>query len=307
MGIVLQNILTIVWFPGSKKRMQMHIAMSLIAGTTLSFGGKYGFILVTAGAHAVCIAVATLMYYERIKSFNLFNEENYNSFRPLIPDQVYSASEKSAINSQTRYRNAFYLSSDWRGYQKISESLTAEEISELIGNYYDDINQVLGEHLAGTDFFSDWIADELMVIIPTDSEEQKAEIASKIVSACQQIGKLLNTAARYEMLDIDIGVSFGKSVIGFIGPKQHRKMTALGRNPGHSRRLEGVGKALREEFSNTMYLITNDPQIVEALKADSLPVRSKSIAIKDLGQTEVSFVAVLDDQPAVTCTDGIAA
>jgi class 3 adenylate cyclase len=209
MGIVLQNILTIVWFPGSKKRMQMHIAMSLIAGTTLSFGGKYGFILVTAGAHAVCIAVATLMYYERIKSFNLFNEENYNSFRPLIPDQVYSASEKSAINSQTRYRNAFYLSSDWRGYQKISESLTAEEISELIGNYYDDINQVLGEHLAGTDFFSDWIADELMVIIPTDSEEQKAEIASKIVSACQQIGKLLNTAARYEMLDIDIGVSFG--------------------------------------------------------------------------------------------------
>lgn len=151
---------------------------------------------------------------------------------------------------EPQVRFGCYLCSDWRGYQKIAGQLEPAELAAALQEYYAGVDTLLATHLTDGNYFSDWIADELFIVIYETAEIQAEAVAlsSLAVGMALLRHKEEFVARRGFPRSIDVGVAAGETVMGMLGPRMHRKATALGVVSGRARRMESAGKYLRGRF-----------------------------------------------------------
>jgi hypothetical protein len=144
------------------------------------------------------------------------------------------------------------ISSDWRNYQELASGLSPEQLSGTLAAYYDLCESLLKDTLPEGNYYSDWIADELFVVIFDQGGNSEEElIARAVLFANRLIVAKRNFYATHGLPKaIDVGIAAGPALLGIMGPKTHRKVTALGETPGRSRRMQTAGKLLRHRFSN---------------------------------------------------------
>ena len=181
------------------------------------------------------------------------------------------------------------ISSDWRSYQQLSSSLATNQLVEGLSNYYNHCEKLLEQVFPEGNYFSDWIADELFVVAYTSNAMSEAELADaallfgeKLIIFKQQFFSEYQFPAA-----IDVGISFGKALLGMMGPESYRKATALGRVPGEARRLQAVGKQLREKLPPIDRVIFN--------KAVFTALKQGHSNIMSIQSAEVTNVRDLDD------------
>ena len=106
-------------------------------------------------------------------------------------------------------------------------------------------------------YFVDWIADELFVVIfKTKHIDEQEVIHSALTFATKLIYAKEKFFEKYQLPEnIDVGVSCGDAIIGLMGPKAHKKATALGDVPGTARRIQDFGKKLKQKFGKTDRII----------------------------------------------------
>lgn len=162
-------------------------------------------------------------------------------------------------------RHCVCISSDWRGYQAISASITPERLAAALGSYYEMVDRLLADTFKEGNFYSDWIADELFVVIfAKDTNEEKILINAALSFAGNLVKKKQEFVdANGLQISIDIGVSSGVSLIGMMGPPAHRKATALGDVPGQARRFQMAGKYLRTRFGETDRVIFGSNSLMQ--------------------------------------------
>jgi class 3 adenylate cyclase len=153
--------------------------------------------------------------------------------------------------------------------------LSDERVAQLLEDYYQRVQDILGDQLQEYDYYMDWIADELFVVVYSRQTDQVDLVARQKMAICvldlsQKILLMKDKFAQDQklVLAVDIGLSSGQSLIGVIGPTNHRKATALGSNPGRARRMQGCGKLMRNEiseqdriiFGDEMYIVLQAPE-----------------------------------------------
>jgi class 3 adenylate cyclase len=168
-----------------------------------------------------------------------------------------------------RERFCLCLSSDWRGYQDLVSGLSDEKVVSLLEDYYQRAQEIMSRELVDYDYYMDWIADELFVVIYSIETDQvnmvaRQKMALTVIDLSRKILEMKNQFAKDNNLDlsIDIGLSSGQSLIGVIGPSNNKKATALGSNPGRARRLQGTGKLLRHELGEDDRIIFGDELLI---------------------------------------------
>ncbi|MCX6116556.1 MAG: hypothetical protein NT027_03370, partial [Proteobacteria bacterium] len=168
------------------------------------------------------------------------------------------ALSNSKQKTEPKSRFSICISSDWRDE-----------------DYYQRVQNILKNQLDNIDYYMDWIADELFVVIYLDEHQtidilKRQNLMTSAISACQKIlHEKSNFASDHEIdLAIDIGLSSGKCLIGVIGPSNHKKATALGSNPGRSRRMQGAGKLIRS-FEGTKDRIIFGDDVVSLLSTQA--------------------------------------
>jgi class 3 adenylate cyclase len=151
-----------------------------------------------------------------------------------------------------KLRRCVCISSDWRGYQELSSKISPADLAKSLGSYYESCTQLLNELFPDGNFYSDWIADELFIVIfAKDDSEEKLLVNQALRFAQQMLGKKQKFLAEFGLpKSIDIGISSGSALIGMIGPETHRKATALGDVPGVARRLQDAGKLIRHHVGD---------------------------------------------------------
>jgi class 3 adenylate cyclase len=144
-------------------------------------------------------------------------------------------------------RHCVCISSDWRGYQELSSKISALDLSKALGSYYETCATLLATMFPDGNFYTDWIADELFVVIfAKDEQEEKALVNQALRFSDAMLAKKSEFVQQYGLPNaIDIGISSGTALIGMMGPGTHRKATALGEVPGVARRLQAAGKLIR--------------------------------------------------------------
>lgn len=191
-------------------------------------------------------------------------------------------------------RHCVCISSDWRGYQAISASISPEQLAAALGSYYEMIDRLLAATFKDGNYYSDWIADELFVVVfAKDTAEEKILINAALALASELVIKkqeFVNTNGLE--ISIDIGVSSGVSLIGMMGPPGHRKATALGDIPGQARRFQMSGKYLRSKFGEADRVIFGSNslmQITEPFEISQFDL-SEDEKIRDLGDRALFYM-----------------
>jgi hypothetical protein len=147
------------------------------------------------------------------------------------------------------------VSSDWRDSQKLFETLTPLEISNLQKQYYGKVLEVLERECPEGDYYFDWTADAMFIIFFSiqDDRDQVRENSLKVVGALANevadwVTKDLNGTIRF-----DVGVACGVGLLGIFGPEKMRKPTVNSKIAGHAKRFEQEAAAIRKSSTSSYH------------------------------------------------------
>ncbi len=282
------------FFPGNSKEL---FAISLVIGAGIVFA--YARVL---DISFVVLELLTIMFFGWVSHFLMMRRElvhgrlEFRTRLRMAPAQIVRQSknfgEELTLGFENASRLCVCISSDWRGYQALSGQMTSDALAVTMQKYYELADRLLRESFPAGNYFTDWIADELFVVVFAASEDDSSNLANAALRFGQ---KLLAAKAEFAAttdlpISIDVGLSRGSAFIGLLGPDSHRKATALGEIPGRARRLQGVGNLLRVQCGPADRVIFG----VDVLSALFLPVDVKSFkaehGFRDLKDDEVFYV-----------------
>jgi class 3 adenylate cyclase len=208
-----------------------------------------------------------------------------------IPQQVLlqSARENQSIEKVfgPKVRFCVCICSDWRNFQELADGVSPDQLGSYLSSYYERVVERLRKDLPEGNYFMDWIADELFVVIFAADENPDP----KIVDAGFDFGAWLlshrRTFARETGFPkgIDVGISSGLASVGIFGPSGSGKATAFGSIPGASRRLQTLAKQFRGEYGDQDRLVLSGAtaELIDADHAQCSRVElTERYAAKDL-------------------------
>ncbi|MEW6648256.1 MAG: adenylate/guanylate cyclase domain-containing protein [Pseudomonadota bacterium] len=176
---------------------------------------------------------------ERERSVQIFS-------RFLDPRVVQNlvAQGESALTLKSQSRQLTVLFSDIRGFTTLSEQHTAEEIVDLLNDYFSRQVQVIFQHNGTMDKF---IGDAIMAFwgAPVDDPNQAINAVNAALAMCDTLEAFRrHLGPSGEHFDVGIGIHTGPAVVGFIGSANRLDYTAIGDTVNLASRIEGQTKGV---------------------------------------------------------------
>jgi hypothetical protein len=238
-----------------------HLLFAYIFGTT--FFGLRGYPDFLWGLGALFIAQITGQNIQ-ILAQRFLKRSAINRYRDesrYVPRYVLlkASREQQPLEKVFAPKNRFCvcICSDWRNYQSLASDEDPQILGERLAQYYERITERLSKDIPEGNFFMDWIADELFVVIFSESDKPDRKLIDKGFDFAVWLLSNRRTFARdygYPS-GIDVGMSSGIAFVGIFGPAGGIKATAFGAIPGFARRLESVAKRLRLDFGDQDRLV----------------------------------------------------
>ncbi len=259
-----------------------------------------GGILTIVNGVAVAGSFAVTLIHDR--DFRTTIEREYRLLVQAAPAKIVreSASSNVDVNKvfEPKMRHCVCLSSDWRDYQSVSASVSADNLAGALGRYYDMCENLLGQVFPDGNYYSDWIADEFFLVIFAKDEAEEKRLVNLALKFAEELirEKEVFQKANGVPAAIDVGVSSGLALIGMMGPAGHRKATALGEVPGQARRLQSLGKTIRQAQGDTDRVIFAAPtlmEITEALAVTEFKLEDK-YQLRNMDSTSVFYLEPLE-------------
>ncbi|HEY5512438.1 MAG TPA: adenylate/guanylate cyclase domain-containing protein [Geomonas sp.] len=150
------------------------------------------------------------------------------------PDRLRLGGEK---------REVTVLFSDIRGFTTLSESLSPEDLVQLLNEYLSPMTRIVLEEKGTLDKF---IGDAVMAIFnaPLDLPGHQASACRVALRMIARLHELNQEFARRGIaaIDIGVGINTGEAVVGNMGADLRFDYTAIGDNVNLASRLEGLTK-----------------------------------------------------------------
>lgn len=293
-------------------RNYVHSVMLVIYLATLAYGLQgypeplYGW------AFGALLGLASSNAF--IFSHRAMKRQSIRSFRQqsmCTPKQVlvHAIQAKRPITEVfgPEQRHCVCICSDWRRFQTFTTEVTAERLASILEAYYTEQLRLLEIAFPEGNYFLDWIADELFAVgFVTHTSDENAIAHSAVIYAQLCLAtRPVFTSRHGAPRGIDIGISQGHATVGMLGPQGNKKATALGKVPGMARRLQTVGKELRQ-IAGSIDRIVIDPAMGPLLagyrefEQVELP---PTLVIKDLNLSSVLVLAGSESKSATRTTD----
>ena len=261
-----------------------------------------GFVVATASSFCYIFSAAIALSIQRTE-FRIAQME-YQFRTKVVPEHIVRHSVTSTLDLSELFKPALKfcacLSSDWRSYQAITSKIPATQLTHSLNTYHQWCQNLVKEFFPRGNFYTDWIADELFLVVYAESPSDEREIVNQIVRFGHELLKYRPEFTRIHGIPqaVDIGISAGTALVGVMGPNSHLKATALGEVPGIARHLQTLGKNLREQFgqkdrvifSRDVLMLLSQPYDIASY------VFEQSQASSDLRDLEIYFINV-DEVP----------
>lgn len=233
--------------------------------------------------------------------------DQFQSRSRHIPKNILT---KSAISGRSindlfapTLRDCICISSDWRNYQALAQSLPDATLAQLLSDYYGEINKLTEQYIPSGNYFSDWIADELfLVLYAEEGVVDTTALANQAIELCRAI-----IYTRQKFWDehgapeaIDFGIAAGRTFVGVIGPQGHTKATALGELPGRARRLQTFGKTLREKYGHCDRLIfgIEVKELLATKNCQGIQESSLQNSLRNINDEKLFFTSIIEHKVA---------
>jgi adenylate cyclase len=186
------------------------------------------------------LALALVLGYRRRRqqlasTINLFSR----FLDPQVVAQLVANEDPQALLA-SRECQLTVLFSDIRNFTTLSEQRTAQQVMQMLENYFAGQVSVLFKHHATLDKF---IGDAIMAFwgAPQDNPNQAVDAVN---AALEMLDNLERYRVEFKHPDFNIGIGLhtGNAVVGMVGASQRYDYTAIGDTVNLASRIEGLTK-----------------------------------------------------------------
>ena len=163
--------------------------------------------------------------------------------KQFVPVQVLKELQKFSKNLDPRNQKVTVLFADIRGFSEISESLTPQELSELLNlNYFYPLDNII---FAFNGTLDKHIGDSIMGVFgaPITQDDDARRAVACAIEMRKKVAEI-NREMSIKNLKIPVGfgISTGEAMVGIFGSTVRKEYTALGRPVNLAARLEGIAR-----------------------------------------------------------------
>ncbi len=128
---------------------------------------------------------------------------------------------------------------DMRGFTSISELLSADEVTDMINNFLGEMTEIIFAYKGSIiEFIGDAILAVFGAPVASESPEEDAIIAAiHMQNAMEKVNKY-NSAKKYPMVEMGIGIHRGEVFIGNIGSEKLMRYNVIGKAVNLCSRIE---------------------------------------------------------------------
>ena len=169
------------------------------------------------------------------------------------------------------------LFSDIRGFTRMSENLSAEEVSNILNEYFSEMEPIITKY---NGVINKFIGDAVMAIFGEPIQDLNHPV-NAVKCAYEMLKKVKELQEKWlfegkPKIDIGVGINTGEAFVGNIGSEKRLEYTVIGDTVNLASRIEGYNKVYHTNLlvSSSTYNYISD--IADVIKISDVQIRGKS-------------------------------
>jgi len=229
-------------------------------------------------ANQAAIAVQNSLFAKKLQQEAVTRERFQRLLSPAIAEQVVSG--KVEVKKGGEVRETTVLFSDIRGFTAMSETVPAQEVVDMLNDYFELMVEIIFENEGTLDKF---VGDEIMCLFGSplahpDDPLRAVRTAMKMLDVLEKEFNRDRRAAGKPDLKIGIGINTGEVVAGYLGSSRALEYTVIGDTVNTGARLCSAAKAGQCLISEWTYERVKDH--FEVVELPPAQVKGKAKKIK---------------------------
>ena len=230
-------------------------------------------------ANQAAIAVQNSLYAKKLQAEAVTRERFQRLLSPAIAEQVMSG--KLEVKKGGELRETTVLFSDIRGFTSMSESMPAQEVVDMLNDYFELMVELIFENEGTLDKF---VGDEIMALFgaPVGHADDALRGVRTAMRMLEVLEKDFNIPRREQgkpTLQIGIGLNTGEVVAGYLGSSKALEYTVIGDTVNTGARLCSVAKSGQCIISEFTYEKVKDHFEVVELPPQQVKGKAKALKI----------------------------
>jgi len=215
-------------------------------------------------ANQAAVAIQNSLYAAKLEEEALTRQRFQRLLSPAIAELVVSGEVEVAKGGQSRETSVYF--SDIRGFTAMSEKRTAQQIVDMLNEYFELMVEIVFKHEGTLDKF---VGDEIMALFGSpvshpDDPIRAVRVAVEQMHALEE-WNLMRLAEGEEPIRIGIGINTGEVVAGYLGSSKALEYTVIGDVVNTAARLCSSAKAGEVLISHSTYERVKDYFVIEEL------------------------------------------
>ncbi|MAQ19832.1 MAG: adenylate cyclase [Sandaracinus sp.] len=229
-------------------------------------------------ANQAAIAVQNSLFAKKLQQEAVTRERFQRLLSPAIAEQVVNG--KVEVKKGGEVRETTVLFSDIRGFTAMSETVPAQEVVDMLNDYFELMVEIIFENEGTLDKF---VGDEIMALFGApiahpDDPLRAVRTAMKMLDVLEKEFNTSRRAAGKPELKIGIGINTGEVVAGYLGSSKALEYTVIGDTVNTGARLCSAAKAGQCLISEWTYERVKDQ--FEVIELPAAQVKGKAKALK---------------------------
>jgi len=181
-------------------------------------------------------------YQEKLKESEAVQEKLSPYVGANVVEQIRRAGSATELKNEKRLVTVLFA--DIRGFTRLSETMTPNEIISMLNEYFDEMVRIIHDHNGVLDKF---VGDELMAVFGLmQPKEQTSVDAVRAALGMRAASERLMNQRRQQSLptyQVGIGLNTGEVIAGNVGSQDRMDYTVIGDTVNVGARLEQLSKS----------------------------------------------------------------
>lgn len=169
------------------------------------------------------------------------------------------------------------LFSDIRGFTSLSETMSAEQVSEILNEYFTEMEPIVAKH---NGIINKFIGDAVMAIFGEPIQD-KNHALNAVKCGYEMLLKVKELQSKWAKegkpkIEIGIGINTGEVFVGNIGSVNRMEYTVIGDTVNLASRLESYNKIYKTNMLIGATTYEETKNYIEVIKISDVEIRGKA-------------------------------
>lgn len=206
-------------------------------------------------------------------------EQIQNAMGMYLSKDIMKSVVKNIDNIQRggKRANITVLFADIRGFTSISEKLSADEVTEILNEYFTAVEPIIRKH---NGVLNKFIGDAVMAIFGEPIQD-KNHALNAVKCANEMHKEMIKLQQKWDEegkphIEIGVAINTGEAFVGNIGSPERIEYTVIGDTVNTASRIESYNRVYKTRFLISESTYEKVSRICDVIKIREVPIRGKS-------------------------------